>query len=102
MDIVKSLLNFLKKKDTPEETPIPEGLCSICWGYEEYGGNFHKRVTHQNLDINSTDEHVGWINDYANKHLSGIALRRQGDGDELTCDSCNTTFKQGETHIHTK
>ena len=36
MDLVKSLLNFLKKKGTPEEQSTPDGLCSVCWGYEEY------------------------------------------------------------------
>ena len=100
MDIVKSLLNFIKKKDTPEETSIPEGLCSICWGYEEYGGNFYERVKQQNLDVNSKDDHVGWINEYANKHLSGIALKRQGNGNELICDKCKTTFQRGENHTH--
>ena len=96
MNLVQSLLNFLKKKDTPEEHSFPEGFCPNCWGREEYGRNFDERVKKQHLY--DEDSKVGWINDYANKHLKGISLNPSGNGEELICEGCNVTYKHADMH----
>ncbi len=98
MNLVKSLLNFLKKKDTPEEQPFPSGVCPNCWGREEYGGHFYERVVKENLNVNDKDPKVGWINDYANKHLKGIALKPSGNGEEMVCEKCNMSYKHSDKH----
>lgn len=93
MNLLQSLLNFLKKKDTPEEETFPEGVCPNCWGREEYGGQFYERVKKENFNPNDKNPTVGWINDYANKHLSGITLKPSETEDELICDGCKVKFK---------
>ena len=98
MDIVKSLINFLKKKDTSEATEAPEGMCPNCWGREEYGGHFYERVEQENLNVNSKDSNVGWVAAYANKNLSGIALKRKGNGAEMICEACKTSFQHKDIH----
>ncbi len=92
MNILESLLSFLKKDQSTEESSAPEGLCPNCWGREEYGGQFYERVKQENLDINSKESNVGWVSAYANKHLMGIALQRGNDGKELVCQKCKTSF----------
>jgi len=98
MDLVKSLLNFLRKKGTPEAQATPEGICPNCWGRDEYAGHFYERVKQENLNINSSDSNVGWVSAYANKHLAGIALTRKGNGEELICETCQVSFQHSDEH----
>jgi len=98
MDIVKSLLDFLKKKGSPEEAPSPVGICPNCWGREEYGGHFYERVKQENLNAQSKDSNVGWISAYANKNLSGIALEREGNGETLVCGKCKVSYQHSNMH----
>ena len=93
MNLVESLISFLKGKGTQEEGMAPEGVCPNCWGREEYGGQFYERIKQENLDVNSKDSNVGWINAYANKHLLGITLKRAGNGEELICGKCKTSYQ---------
>lgn len=98
MSLVKSLINFLKNKDTSEELAAPEGICPNCWGREEYGGHFYERVKQENLNVHSKESNVGWIAAYANKHLAGIALKRTGNGEELICESCKVSYTHSDKH----
>jgi protein-arginine kinase activator protein McsA len=100
MNLVTSLLNYLKKKDTPEEQKAPEGLCPNCWGREEYGGHFYAMVKNENLDVNSKDAKVGWVQAYANKHLTDIALKKQNHTDDLVCEKCKVSYKHDDEHTH--
>lgn len=90
MNIIESILSFLKRKDTAEES-APEGFCPNCWGKQEYGGQFYEAIKNENVDINQTSAHKGWIQDYADKHLSGIRLQKKGDG--YMCPKCKITYR---------
>jgi hypothetical protein len=92
MSLVNSLLSFLQK--TSAETnnnAVPEGFCPNCWGREEYGGQFFEAVKNHRTDINSIDPRVGWIQDYADKHLSGIQLKQESD--HFVCPKCKVTYR---------
>ena len=91
MSIIKSLLNLLKKKETPTLEEVPTGFCPNCWGRDEYGGQFYEAVKNENFDVNSKNSKVGWVQDYANKHLSGIELKHEGE--HLVCQKCKVTYK---------
>ncbi|NND34347.1 MAG: hypothetical protein HKN76_17315 [Saprospiraceae bacterium] len=93
MGKIISLLNLLRKKGT-ESTRTPEGYCPNCWGRAEYGGAFFETAKNHNMDINSTDEQLGWIQEYANKHLSGIELKPEDN--MLVCSKCKLTYKPEE------
>jgi len=43
------------------------------------------------VDINSANPNVGWIQDYANKHLAGIELKQESDS--LVCQKCKITYR---------
>jgi hypothetical protein len=98
MTIVEALLNYLRPKENAEAIAAPEGLCPNCWGREEYGGHFYARVKQENLDVNSKESNVGWVQAYANKHLLGIALKRTGNGEELICEKCSTSYQHSDEH----
>ena len=92
MDIVKSLLNYLKKNKELNKEETPESLCPNCWGRIEYGGKFYDAVKNHGLDVNTKNPEVGWITDYAEKHLKGIKLIVQGD--TTACQHCKISYRQ--------
>jgi hypothetical protein len=93
MSLLNSILNFLKKtpKATIDNNVVPEGLCSNCWGYQEYGGEFFEAVKNHDADVNSKNPNIGWVEEYANKHLSGIELKQKGDS--MVCPNCKINYK---------
>ena len=91
MSISKTLFNFLKKNKELNENETPEGLCPNCWGRQEYGGKFYDAVKNHGLDVNSKNPEVGWITDYAEKHLKGIKLEySNGEG---ACQECKVRYR---------
>ena len=91
MNIVKSLVEYLKSDRRSEKQQTPEGLCPNCWGRQEYGGNFYDAVQNHGLDVNTKDPQVGWVKEYAEKHLKGIMLR--GDDETAACQACKINYK---------
>ena len=90
-NILKSLLNFLKKKPSPGDGKTPDGLCPNCWGQQEYGGKFFEAVRNYDVDINAKNPQTGWVKEYADKHLTRITLKKQAD--QLVCESCKVVYK---------
>ncbi len=89
MSIGKSIFEYLK--NGKREDLAPKGICPNCWGNQEYGGQFYEAIKNHGLDVNSKDPEIGWIQDYAEKHLSGIKL--EDHGDEYVCTSCKITYR---------
>jgi len=94
MNLVQSLLNLFKKKEAPTMEDIPEEVCPNCWGRTEYGGKFYDAVKNENVDVNSSNPNIGWIQEYVNKHLTGIQLNQQEE--EVVCPTCKYSFKLAE------
>jgi len=94
MNLVESLIAHLKKMVGNEPIEAPEGLCGNCWGRQEYSGKFYDAVKHHNLNISGNDLEIGWINDYAQKHLSTIVLHKH-EGEEV-CSSCKIGYVESD------
>ncbi len=89
MKVFESIVNFLNKEEKSRDTP--EGFCPNCWGRQEYEGQFFEAMENQNVDINNISEKKGWIQDYADKNLSGIQLKQQDD--QLVCSKCKLNYR---------
>ncbi len=94
MNIIESLLSYLKKNRDLNKDDAPDGLCPNCWGRQEYGGKFYEAVKNHGLDVNSKDPNVGWVKEYAEKHLKGIRLEQSEDS--VACPSCKLRYKLKE------
>ncbi len=93
MSIVDRLTAFLKKNGR-DKSQTPEGFCPNCWGRQEYGAQFYEAVKNNNTDFNHPNPKVGWILDYADKHLSAIQLQEKEE--ELVCPLCKTSYRPAE------
>jgi len=98
MEIFKSIINFLKTKDSNPEIIAPEGICPNCWGRQEYAGHFYDALKQENINANSIESNTGWINAYATKHLQGIVLERTGNGEEVICKGCKVSYQHTDKH----
>lgn len=94
MNVIQSLVSLLTGKQKPAPNEIPDGYCPNCWGRNEYGGQFYEAVKNDKVDANSNSAVVGWVQDYANKHLTDIELQK--DGDNLVCSKCKLTYRAVE------
>ena len=90
MKIYDALIDLLNK-DHSVVQPAPEGICPNCWGRIEYGGQFYDAVRNNKVDVNSKNPNVGWVQEYADKHLVPIQLQPQGS--EYICQKCKVTYK---------
>ena len=92
MKLVQILFDFIRNKNASDiNNDTPDGLCPNCWGRNEYGGKFFEAVKTHHIDVNSKDDSIGWIQEYANKHLSAIELKREDDN--LICQKCKLTYR---------
>ena len=91
MSIANKIISFLKSSGS-ESTAAPEGICPNCWGRTEYSGKFYDAMKNENINVNDTDSRVGWIQEYANKHLSSIALHPTKEG--TICQKCKITYSE--------
>ena len=88
MTLYTTLKTFLATKEKPTETP--EGVCPNCWGRQEYQGKFFEAVKREGIDTQNITEKKGWIQAYAEKHLSGITLTQSES--HTTCASCGLKY----------
>lgn len=92
MTITQTLLRWLRGSDLAPANYAPDGYCPNCWGRAEYAGDFYEAVKNNSIDINSSSPNVGWIQHYAETHLSGIKLTSAGD--DLVCPTCKVQYKK--------
>ena len=88
MSLINDLIRVVKSNTSSgEETP--EGLCPNCWGRRHYGDEYFEAVKNHGLDVNTIDGNIGWVQEYAEKHLQGIRLIERDD--KYTCETCKIT-----------
>jgi hypothetical protein len=89
MQIIDSVLKLFKSKSTSIEAP--DDYCPNCWGKQEYGGQFYEAIKNADVDIHQKNPQIGWIQEYADKHLSGIKLQQKED--VYVCPKCKITYR---------
>ncbi len=92
MKIVENIIRMLNGRKELSLADVPEGVCPNCWGRNEYGGAFYNAIKNEGIDINSIAAHVGWVQDYADKHLNDIAI--VSDGENSVCNKCKVKYKK--------
>lgn len=87
-----TIFESLKAYFTKDEKHTPENYCPNCWGKQEYGGEFYDAVKNEGIDVNNMDQHKGWIQEYAEKNLVGIKLKKNPEG--YVCPNCKLSYHQ--------
>ncbi len=80
---------FDKKKKV---LPTPEGVCPNCWGRQEYGGKAIDLMEDKQIDVNNSASRHAFIQDFVVNHVSGIQLKKHGQG--YLCPTCQKEFSK--------
>lgn len=87
MKLVDSIFNHLKQTKKDEKDEAPEGLCPVCWGYQEYDNKIRKMFKDKQIDVNNHRDSYMLIQQFVKDHLESITLK---EGELKQCPSCST------------
>ncbi|MBA3899652.1 MAG: hypothetical protein H0X62_05485 [Bacteroidetes bacterium] len=72
MNLIETLAEFFKKTETEIKDQAPEGVCSLCWGYQEYNHKIRKLYADKQIDVNNHQDSYMLIQDFVKQNLDGI------------------------------
>lgn len=86
MDLIENIINYFKNQDngTQEETS-PEGICPVCWGFQEYDGKIRTLFKDKQIDVNNHKDSYMLIEEFMVQHIDGIKLK---EGVVTDCPNC--------------
>jgi hypothetical protein len=85
MNLIHTLVNFFKNPHEQTKDKTPEGLCPVCWGYQQYDGKIRQLFRDKQVDVNNHQESYTLIQQFVKQHLDNITLR---EGDIYHCPAC--------------
>lgn len=89
MDFFEHLLHYFKKSEEETKNQAPEGVCPVCWGYQEYDHKMRKLFRDDQIDVIHHKKKYTRVRKFVKEHIEGIRLRV---GEVKTCPVC------GEKH----
>ena len=69
---------------------VQAGVCPNCWGEQEYDDMVREIIVDKQIDVNNFEAKHSFIRDFVVKHVSGIKLQKQTQGQQ--CPSCMKIF----------
>lgn len=90
MDIVKTIVEFFKKPKKETVNKSPEGVCSLCWGYQEYDGKIRQLYDDKQVDVNHNEDSYMLIQGFVKEHVDGYQVK---DGVVHVCPNCKKLEK---------
>lgn len=86
MDIIDRLISFFQKPEENTKNETPEGLCPVCWGYQQYDGKIRVLIKDRQIDINNHVITRPFFEEVIAKHVDGIKLK---EAVTIPCPDCN-------------
>lgn len=86
MDLTEKLISYFRKPEEETRNEAPQGLCSLCWGYQQYDGKIRDVIKDKQIDVNNHKESYLLIQDFVKQNLEGIKLK---EGEIHSCPTCN-------------
>lgn len=85
MDIVNTIVEFFKKPEKETKESSPEGVCSLCWGFQEYDGKIRELYKDKQIDVNNHKDSYMLIQGFVKEHVDGYHIK---DGIVHVCPNC--------------
>lgn len=87
MNLVDKLIDFFSQPEENTKNKTPEGLCHVCWGYQEYDKKIRTLYQDKQIDVNNHKDNYTLIQDFTKKHIEGIKLKK---GETVACPTCGS------------
>ena len=95
MDLVKTIVEFFKKPEEKTVNESPQGVCSLCWGYQAYDGKIRKLYKDKQVDVNNHQDSYMLIQGFVKENIDGYKLK---DGTVHVCPNCSE-LEEGKERI---
>ncbi len=83
--LVDSLVDFFSKPREKTKDKSPEGLCPVCWGYQQYDGKVRDLFKDRQVDVNNKQDSYLIIQEFVKDNIEGIRLK---EGETDVCPDC--------------
>lgn len=85
MDLLEKLAKFFESSKEETKNKTPEGVCPVCWGYQEYDKKIRTLFYDRQIDINNHKDNYSFMQDFVKENIDGIKLK---EGETSTCPKC--------------
>lgn len=75
MELIDKLIHYFKKPEQETLNETPEGICPVCWGYQQYDGKIRTLMKDQQIDINNHQVVRPFFKKIIKTHVEGIKLK---------------------------
>lgn len=82
MDLYKALAEFFEKPEEERKSMAPEGVCSVCWGYQAYDDKIRVLFEDKQIDVNNHRQKYMRIQKLLKEKIDGFRLK---EGETHTC-----------------
>lgn len=83
--IVSKIVDFFRKPEDETIDIAPEGMCSLCWGIQEYDGKIREVYKDKQIDVNNRQDSYMLIQKFVKDHIDGYQLK---DDEIHVCPDC--------------
>jgi len=85
MDFFEHFLDYFNKPKEETANRAPEGVCPICWGYQEYDHKIRKLFEDMQIDVINHQKKYTYVRKFVKEHIDGIRLLK---GEVEICPKC--------------
>ena len=85
MDIYNKIVEYFEKPREEAHNDAPEGICSVCWGFQEYDHKIRILFEDKQIDSNNHTYKYMRVQKFLRKHIDGIKLKKSETHDCPTC-----------------
>ena len=85
MDLAEHLLDYFDKPKEETKNRTTDGVCPICWGYQEYDHKIRKLYLDKQIDVSNHKNKFTFMRQFVKDNISGIRLV---EGEEKICPTC--------------
>ncbi|TXE10741.1 hypothetical protein ES711_02200 [Gelidibacter salicanalis] len=86
MTIINNILAFFKKPQSETKDEAPEGVCALCWGFQEYDGKLRKLFKDKQVDVNNHKDSFMLVQRFVREHVDGYHIK---EGLVHVCPNCS-------------
>lgn len=86
MDVYDKITDFFQKSKDETQDKAPEGLCAVCWGYQEYDKKIRIIFEDKQIDVNNHSYKYMRIQKLLKEQIEGIKLK---EGEIHNCPKCS-------------
>ncbi len=87
MNFFEQILEYFKRPVEETKDRAPEGVCPVCWGYQEYDRKIRTILEDEALDVIHRKKKYVYIRKFLKEHIDGIRLKKP---EIHICPKCGT------------